>query len=80
VHLKFPLLLQQQIRSHLKSRFRQGSVIHRHHRRIGDQLARNGEFVVGQGFDIATATTPVKASTTLCRVPEMVMLAQLCSL
>ena len=26
-------------------------MLHRHHRGIGDQLAGNGEFVIGQGID-----------------------------
>lgn len=51
-----------------------------HHCGIGDQLARDGEFVIGQASmkasPAATASMPQKASTTLWRVPEKVTLAQ----
>ena len=46
---KLRLVEQQQLYLYLKPRLRQRGVINPHHRRIGDQLARNRKFVVGQG-------------------------------
>ena len=45
------LFQQQQLYFHLQPRIGQGGVIDPDHRRIGDELAGNREFVVGQSVD-----------------------------
>ena len=45
------LIEQQELYFDLQPRFGQHGLLDSHYSRIGDQLAGNGEFMVGQGVD-----------------------------